>query len=364
MKKSILLSILLIFAISLSSSAQFGGFDKKLKAKFEKKGKDLGKKKAEEAKEKAKAEGKAKGEEQLEKAEAVGMEEAEKNLDKARVAAEPGLQKAEEYNKKAEDYTKLGLDKAQGWSKDYVEGVDSKDPADYKKYAFESAIVEYKLDGNQKGTKTLYIDMGGYKVADYKTFKKKKETQILIGADIIDIDDEHQSAIKMHNPLAYALANPNQDWEETSTNILKKLGFEISGQENILGKSCDIWKHGTHKIWVWNGLTLKSKAGNTEETATSIKIDTKIAQNIFEVPSGYALESHNAAELMPDFDEAKATLDHTESDAEMDALLDEIENMTYVEYKAKVLEEEPDADPEKIRQSYLLLRQQAKRRQK
>lgn len=363
MKKILLLSLLFAFALSTTSYAQFGGFQKKMKNKIEKKAKDAGKKKADEAKEKAKAEGQKKGEEQMEKAEAVGMEEAEKNLDKARVAAEPGLQKAEEYNKKAEDYTRLGLGKAEKWSEDYVEGAASQNPEDYKRYAFETAIVEYEVEGPQKGTKTMYIDASGYKVAEHRQLKRERETQILIGADIISINYEKKSAIKMHNPPAYALSNSNRNWEETAENVLLKMGFEKKGQEKVAGKNCDIWKHGTHRIWVWNGLTLKSVAGNTKETATSIKVDTRVPQAMFEVPQGFALETHDASELFPDFDEANAALD-ANSDEDMDELLDEIENMTYLEYKAKVLEEEPNADPEKIKQAYLLLRQQAKRRQK
>ncbi|MCD6180683.1 MAG: hypothetical protein J7K39_12340 [Bacteroidales bacterium] len=363
MKKTLFLSLIFVFALSTTTKAQFGGFQKKLKNKFEQRGKAIGKKKADEAKEKAKAEGQKKGEEQMEKAEAIGMDQAEKNLDKARVAAEPGLQKAEEYNKKAEDYTRLGLGKAQEWSDDYVEGAASQNPEDYKRYAFRTAIVEYKVEGPQKGTKTMYIDMSGYKIAEYRQLKKEKQTQILIGADIISIDYKNKSAIKMHNPLAYALSNSNRDWEETAENILVKMGFEKKGQEKIAGKTCDIWKHGTHRIWVWNGLTLKSVAGNTKETATSIKVDTKVSSDMFEVPKGFALETHDASELFPDFDEANAALD-ANSDEDLDELLDEIENMTYLEYKAKVLEEDPNTDPEKIKQAYLLLRQQAKRRHK
>ena len=67
--------------------------------------------------------------------------------------------------------------------------------------------------------------------------------------------------------------------------------------------------------------------------------------------------------MFPDFSEVNEMEDGY-SEEEMDELLDEIENMTYSEYKAKVLEEDPDIDQEQIRQAYLLLRQQAKRRKK
>ena len=50
------------------------------------------------------------------------------------------------------------------------------------------------------------------------------------------------------------------------------------------------------------------------------------------------------------------------TEEEYNELLDEIENMSYSEYKVKVLEEEPYADDDQIKQSYLILRQEAKRR--
>lgn len=348
MKKFIVFFLLTIFAFSTNAYAQFG-IQKKIKQKFEQKGKEIGKKKANEAKEKAE-----------EKGEQKGMEEAEKGLDKARTAAEPGLKKAEEYEKKGEEYTLFGLQKAQAWSEDYQEGVASKNPADYKKYGFESAYVKYDVTGPNKGTKEVYIDKGGYRVAEYRSTKKTKEGQILIGADIIALDYENQSALKMHNPMAYLLANPNQDWEETAEKILTGMGYQKKGQEKVLNKECTLWAHGTHKIWVWDGLVLKSEMGSQKEIAVELNINENVAESAFEVPANFELETHGANELFPDFSALEDEEDL--SDEEMQELLDQVEKMTYAEFKAKVLEEDPNADEEETRQAYLMLRQMAKRR--
>jgi hypothetical protein len=48
----------------------------------------------------------------------------------------------------------------------------------------------------------------------------------------------------------------------------------------------------------------------------------------------------------------------------MDELLDKIETMSYSEYKALVLEEDPNTPDDEIQQSYLYLRQKARRRHK
>ncbi len=306
-------------------------------------------------------------EEEKAKAEAEdeAMEKADKELDKAAEAAEPGLEKAEEAEEQAEEATIYGIGKYNEFAEGYEADVESKDPADYKKYRFNSAVVTYDVNGSEEGTKTLYIDMGGYKVAEYREVQHKKSMEktasIMIGADVIGIDFDDKSATKVHNPLAYALANPDRDWEETAENILEHTGFKKTGQETILGRECDLWQHGKMKIWVWDGLTLKSVYGKDVETATDVQIDKEVPQDVFEVPEGFEYEEINAGDMFPEIseDDAKAAFDE---DEDRDEFLDEIENMTYSEYKVIVLEEDPGLSDQEIKQSYLYLRQEAKRR--
>jgi len=349
MKKITLLTLLFMFALTVTSTAQFG-IQSSIKKKYKKKYKNEGKKHADKG---------------LDKAEDKGMEEADKGLDKATDAAEPGIQKAEEAEQQGEEYTLYGLNKYNEFVDDYEEDVENKDPADYKKYRFESAIVEYELDGSDEGTKTVYVDMGGYKMAEYATIRKKKseekEGHILIGADMITIDFENKSAVKMHNPMAYLLADPYRDWEKTAERILVKLGFEKTGKEDILGRECDIWKQGRHSLWVWDGLTLKSVDGKNTEVAVSVSIDEAVMPEVFEAPEGFEYEEISARDMFPDVSEGEIEDDEM-SEEEMNQLLDEIETMSYSEYKYKVLEEEPNADEDEIKQAYLYLRQQAKRR--
>ena len=353
MRKTILLTLFFTFLLTTAGMAQFG-IQRSIRNHVKHQAKEQAKEESKEASEKARVE-----------AEDEAMEKADKELDKAAEAAEPGLEKAEEAEEQAEEATIYGIGKYNEFVEGYEADVESKDPADYKKYRFNSAIVTYDVEGSEKGTKTLYIDMGGYKVAEYKEIKHKKSEEetasVMIGADIISIDFDDKSAVKVHNPLAYMLANPDRDWEETAENILVHAGFKKTGQEDVLGKTCDVWQHGRMEIWVWDGLTLKSVYGKDVETATDVKIDTNVPQDVFEVPDGFDYEIVEAADMFPDIDEdeAKAAFEEEE---DMDELLDEIEDMSYSEYKAKVLEEEPGLSDMEIKNSYLYLRQEAKRR--
>jgi hypothetical protein len=352
MKKNILVILIIFFTIIATVNAQFG-IQRSIRNKYKKQGLEH----AQEERQKG-----------IDSAENKRIEEAYKCLHKAAEAAEPGLEKAEEEEEKekGEEYAFYGISQYNDFVEGYEADVASKDPADYKKYRFNTAIVEYEVEGHDEGSKTLYIDMGGYKVAEYIIVKKKKSDEktavILIGSDIISIDFEEESAVKIHNPMAYLLASPDRDWEKTAENILLKLGFEKIGAETIIGKECDVWEQGRSKIWVWDGLTMKSVNGKDIETATRIQVDTSIPQEMFEVPEGFEYEIIEAGDLFPELSEEEAKAAFEEDDEDMDELLDEIENMSYSEFKAKVLEEEPELYDEEIKHRYLYLRQMAKRR--
>ena len=356
MKKVLLLVLIIGLAIPMTGYGQFG-IERRIKNKYKNKYKKEGMKHAEKG---------------LDKAEDKGIEEADKGLNKATDAADPAITKAEDAQEKGEDYAVYGLKKYQGFVEGYEEGVASKNPADYRKYPFESAIVTYKLEGDEEGEKIVYMDMGGYEIAEYKTIKKKrnqveKSTVMLIGSDMVTIDYKNKSAVKMHNPMAYLLADPERDWQKTGEKMLIKMGYEIVGNETIEGKDCAVWKKGKHKLWLWKGITLKAedKVGGrkTIETANDIKTNVNVPAKYFEVPEGYELEVVGAEDLLPQVTDEEIDK-AVKGDEDMDEILDQIENMSYSEYKTKVLEEDPNTPDDEIQQSYLYLRQKARRRHK
>ena len=357
MKNVFLFFMIVAMAIPATGYSQFG-IQSKIRSKYEKKYKEMGKKHAKKG---------------MDKAEDKGMEEADKGLDKAVKASDTTITKVEEAQEKGEDYAISGLKKYQDFAAGYEADVASKDPADYKKYPFESGIVKYKLEGSEEGEKIVYMDMGGYKIAEYKTIKKRrnkeeKETVMLIGSDMITIDYKNKSAVKMHNPMAYLLADPDRDWQKTGEKMLIKMGYKVVGNETIQGKNCAVWQHGKQKLWLWKGITLKSveKVGGkkTIETAVDVKTNVKVPASAFEVPKGFELEVVGANDMLPQVTDEDIDSLRQKDDKDMDEVLDQIETMSYSEYKAKVLEEDPNTPEDEIQQSYLYLRQKAKRRHK
>ena len=109
------------------------------------------------------------------------MEQAEKGLEKA----QPRLEEADEAMDKGAEATIFGLEKYEEFQDDYKSRRDNANPDDYRKYPFETAIVEYKLEGKVEGEKSYYVYGAGYKMAEYmiedmdytefKAFVKKED---------------------------------------------------------------------------------------------------------------------------------------------------------------------------------------------
>jgi len=131
-------------------NAQFG-IGNSIKNKYKNKYKNEAKEKGEEQAEKGLKAGEDAGLEQAEKAENAGMEQAEKGLDKA----QPGLKKADESMDKGAEATIFGLGKYEEFENNYKSKRDNANPDDYRKYPFETAIIEYKLEGKIEGNKVI-----------------------------------------------------------------------------------------------------------------------------------------------------------------------------------------------------------------
>ncbi len=171
----------------------------------------------------------------------------------------------------------------------------------FKKYKFKSAIVEYKLSGMQKGTKTKYISDYGYQEADYSKATmsimgmSQDINQVVIqdGFDVITADLKEKTGSKSKNELLKMMVEEKKDIGEFGREMLKQMGGKkLDETGTVLGKTCEIWsvQNGMAKIWVWGNLSLKSEVkamGMTmTEEAISIKTDVSIPASKFDAPKG------------------------------------------------------------------------------
>ena len=272
--------------------------------------------------------------------------------------------------------------------------------ANYKVFPFKTGIIEYKQEGNAKGTHTKYIDQYGYKQADYtesevKVFgftNKEKKGIIMIGPKVYSIDFSTNRANVGVNPVYETYANSNgSDYDKLGKEAMESLGFSNSGKtETIVGKKCEIWKGALGRIWIWKSLALKSETVvlgiNITETAVSVKINTSVPASKFEVPNGIDIQEiktyndDNYNQSMIDAnsqdmsaDEKKMMEDAMNGDMEgmMSAAgksmsqeekdqIHKIANMSYSEFKKMIKREEPNISEEEIKEAYNMTKKMAK----
>jgi len=104
---------------------------------------------------------------------------------------------------------------------------DNANPDDYRKYPFETAIIEYKLEGKIEGNKSYYVYGAGYKMAEYIVEKKGNKIKentgtITIGPFTTTIDFIDKQAVEIENPFLLFSADSDRDWQKTGENILIK----------------------------------------------------------------------------------------------------------------------------------------------
>jgi hypothetical protein len=173
-----------------------------------------------------------------------------------------------------------------------------------KRYYIESAIIKYKYSGNTKGTEEIKFDRWGereYQRLDavtttkffgIKNVQKENTLNILVGDYSYSIDMENKTGVKTLNAGITTVSEISGDKSprQFGEDMLKSIGGKIIGEEEILGKKCDIWKAIGVKVWIWKGLPLKVSSKilgiKRYSEATEIQVDVKLEDSLFKVPEG------------------------------------------------------------------------------
>jgi hypothetical protein len=180
----------------------------------------------------------------------------------------------------------------------------------YKRYAIESAIVEYSVSGAQQGTETLYFDRWGRREAKLSNtaislagITQEQNTLTLTEGELIyNINLDQRSGTKTVNPLfKQVLAQtPDKDLANLGLRMLERMGGVKIGAEEVAGKHCEVWEVGDlqSKSWLWKTVPLKTQAklGGLEvvKTATKFEEGAKIPEDRFAVPAGIKLSEGQA----------------------------------------------------------------------
>jgi len=192
---------------------------------------------------------------------------------------------------------------------------------DFKRYSIKSAIVEYKLSGNQTGTAITYFDNYGMEEATYELsvfdlFGERQETETvnyLQGYWQYNLDLKTNTGTKTKNTILESLVESSDgNLEQVGLEIFKSMGGKKVGTEEILGKPCDVWElasMGT-KVWVWKNIPLKSETEmmgmEIIRSATSLQENIDIPLGKMEIPTGIEfkeIEINNLDKMMQGIEE-------------------------------------------------------------
>lgn len=220
---------------------------------------------------------------------------------------------------------------------------------DAKMYKAKSGIIEYKLSGKTTGTETLYFDHHGNREARYTKSTTKilgmttteNRLEIRIDSIMYSIDLEEKTGTRVLIPFHPTNMTEQEwkEWEDWGKQMMDDLGFEQTGEGNVLGKKCEIWEGLGSKIWIWQNLSLKSEVnmmGKWVIEATKVDLKTRINPSKFKIPAGIKMTDVNYEFGDEEYD-TDIQLDSTASDVEkeLEKGLNELKSILGVKKKKK-----------------------------
>lgn len=187
-----------------------------------------------------------------------------------------------------------------------------------KRYAIESAVVEYSLEGMQTGSEVLYFKDWGQTEARYSDaqismfgFSEKNRIMALVKDGwIYTVDLATNQGTKMESPAFSEIAESfgEDDVIGLGEKVMTSMGGKRVGTEKFLGRTCEIWEFSdmSTKTWIWQGISLKVVVNmNGMEMITravKIDVDSKIPSEKFELPEGVVIKDlPDLPEGMEDF---------------------------------------------------------------
>ena len=272
-------------------------------------------------------------------------------------------------------------------AKDSLATDSDKQETKLKRYEVKSAIVDYKTTISGKvmgstitgsGTENLYFkNWGDLELKEAQSsqtttskFFGKSSTQTEKSHTMSKLDngksyhvDFERKKIMLQRDMAMEMNKmfADGDVNKTGKQMLEGMGGEIVGQGSVLGYNCDIWDVMGGKQWIYKGLPLKIEVSlmgiKTITVATNAKFDVSVADKYFKLPN-FPIEE---LEGYQDDEE------YAEDKVEMKRNAQKMKNLSYSEYKAMVLKDDPEAaemSEEEMRQNYQMFKMMMKKMSK
>lgn len=253
----------------------------------------------------------------------------------------------------------------------------------FKRYGLKSGMVHYKtkIKGkvmgstiNGSGTEELYFKNWG--AIELKKTDEKKTTHInIFGQKKTEVEENHtinkldngkSYSVDMKNKIIYVQRDPAMemvktfgkgDAEKTGEKMLESLGGKKTGQDKILGYTCDVWEIPGGKQWIYKGIPLKLQMTvmgiTTTNEAVKAEFNRPVPDKYFKLPD-YPIEE------LPGYQSDEA-YQNDKKDIKKGAEM--MRKMSFKEYKTLLKRNDPEAykemTDEEIKMSYQLMQKMA-----
>lgn len=205
-----------------------------------------------------------------------------------------------------------------------------------KRFLIKSGHIEYQIEGDSEGTKTVWFDDYGRKYSEetkattttkffgMKNTEEEHDIYIMKGLDYISVDmlKNEGTTGKLHlyeDSREIAENMTEEEMKQLEEDILESFGGERLGTENFLGKPCEVIKVLGAKSWIYKGIILKSEMSSLgqkiTESATLIEENVSVPSSVFEPPAGVELsEFRSLHNIFKDIEEDMEDNDDVDED--------------------------------------------------
>ncbi len=246
-----------------------------------------------------------------------------------------------------------------------------------KRYAVQSGIVKYTMKTTGKvmgatikgnGTSSLvFKNWGALELVEEESSQTthtkifgNEKTSITTNHTMNKLENGKSYSVDYKNASIYLSRDPAMEYmKQTNTDVgeagkamLESMGGKKIGNETFLGYNCEIWGAMGSKQWIHKGVTLKVTTTimgiTTVKEATSAKFNTSIPNSAFDLPDFPIIKS----------DGYRSDAEYTKDNKEMQQNITKMKKMSYAEFKAKLIQEDPEAkdmSEEEIKQNYQMM---------
>ena len=184
-------------------------------------------------------------------------------------------------------------------------------------YDFQDAKITYKITGSSTGTSEVLVKGEKKKIRNQITQKRLDGTTLDVdslmiqnGEKLYTLDPKAKTGTLVKQPfyaelqklspekrqqtLVQEAIRDNRTPEEQAKEPIKQTGnLEVAGQK------CDVYKNGILEICLWHAIPLKASSSlpdygmQTDTIAEKIELNTNISDSEFDVPSDYQITNLN-----------------------------------------------------------------------